>query len=312
MSAQVPDLAAIARFLPDGYVWSVTAAERLSGGLSGADVWAVTTTRGHFVLRVTTGTAGASWAKQLRIQRLAGAVGVAPPVLHVDEAAQAVVSVRAQGIPLAAVGDPQQRASALASVVTQIRALHALEPADLPERDPLYEARVQHSIQRIRPGVPHWAAALDPLLDSLAAIVATDPRRVVSHLDLNPGNILWDGTRAWFVDWDVAGLAHPFYDLAVLAMFLNLDDAAAYRLLAAQEHGAVDENARTVFAALRRTAAILCGHVFAGMVPDLAILPAAAPTLPEFYAALRTGALSLADARGRGAFAMALLKVGIG
>jgi thiamine kinase-like enzyme len=312
MSAQALDRAAIVRFLPEAQVGTVTAAERLSGGLSGANVWSVTATRGDFVLRVTSGTASAPWAKQLRIQRLAATAAVAPPVIHVDEASQAVVSVRVRGVPLAAVGDPEQRSSALASVVTQIRALHSLEAAEMPERNPLHETRLQHSIQRTRPGFPHWAAALDPLFESLEATLATDPRRVVSHLDLNPGNIVWDGARAWFVDWDVAGLAHPFYDLAVLAMFLNMDDATAHRLLAAQEQRAVDEDARTVFEALRRTAALLCGHVFAGMVPDLEVLPATAPTLLELYGALRTGTLSLADARGRGAFAMALLKVGVG
>jgi hypothetical protein len=132
----------------------------------------------------------------------------------------------------------------------------------------------------------------------------------VSHNDLNPGNVLWDGTHAWLVDWDVAGLAHPFYDLAVLSMFLQLDDATAYPLLEQQEQRQIDDGARVTFTALRRLAALLCGLVFAGLVPDLALLPPLPPTLASFYADLRAGVLDLQDPRGRGAFALALLKLG--
>ncbi len=127
---------------------------------------------------------------------------------------------------------------------------------------------------------------------------------------MNPGNILWDGTRAWLVDWEVAGLTHPFYDLAVLAMFLQLDAAAAHDLLAQQEQRPIDDGARAVFAALRRLAALLCGTIFASMVPDLGLLPASAPTLTACYAEMRAGKLDLQDPRGRGAFALALLRLG--
>lgn len=58
--------------------------------------------------------------------------------------------------------------------------------------------------------------------------------------------------------------------------------------------------------------ALLCGLTFASMVPDLALLPASAPTLSAFYADLRAGRLDLQDPRGRGAFALALLRIGTG
>jgi aminoglycoside phosphotransferase (APT) family kinase protein len=58
-------------------------------------------------------------------------------------------------------------------------------------------------------------------VDEISVTLARDPRRVVSHNDVNPGNILWDGAHAWLVDWEVTGLGHPYYDLATLALFLS-------------------------------------------------------------------------------------------
>ena len=93
--------------------------------------------------------------------------------------------------------------------------------------------------------------------------------------------------------------AHPFYDLATLAMFIRLDDAVAHALLARQEQIAIGENERATFAALRRLAALLCGLIFASMLPDLGAFPKQAPTLLEVYGELRAGKFALQDARGQ-------------
>lgn len=307
-------LADLAQLLPSDVVGDVTAIEPISMGQSGAGVYAVTSSRGPLILRVNAaGADDARWTQQLVVVRRAAARGVAPAIVHVDEAARAIVAEQVRGAPLAAaLADPAQRGPALASVATQLRALHALERDGVGERDPIAFAREHSTAQRARPGFPAWAADLEPLLDELAAILARDPRRVVAHNDVNPGNVLWDGARAWLVDWEVAGLAHPFYDLAALAMFLQLPDEAALGLLALQEQAAIDDGARATFAALRRLAALLCGLVFASLVPDLAALPAAAPTLSDVYGGLRAGTIDLQQPSGRGAFALALLRVGVG
>jgi len=312
MTALDPELAALAAFLPEEYVGAVTRIQPISMGLSGAGVYAVSSTRGELVLRVQPERFGAThWPQQLLILRRAAASGVAPALVHVDEAARAIVSRRVAGVPLpAALADPGQRGAAIASVVAQLRTLHALAAEGVEERDVFAYARGQHATQRARPGFPAWAAPLEPIFAAIAATLARDPRRVVSHNDMNPGNILWDGTRAWLVDWEVAGLAHPFYDLAVLAMFLQLDDAAANGLLAQQEQRPLVDGEAATLAALRRLAALFCGLTFVGLVPDLSLLPASAPTLTECYAGLRAGKLDLQDARGQGAFALALLQVG--
>jgi Ser/Thr protein kinase RdoA (MazF antagonist) len=314
MSVLPPAFAALAPLLPEDRVGKVTAIEPIVMGLSGAEVYAVSSSRGPLVLRVQPARGDAEhWPQQLLILRRTSERGVAPAIVHVDEAARAVVSQRVAGVPLPAVlGDPTQRTSAMAGVVQQLRALRAVDPAGITPRDPLAQARATHATQRVRPGFPAWAAGLAPRFDAIGAALARDPRLVVSHNDLNPSNILWDGTRAWFVDWEVASLNHPFYDPATLATFLRLDEPSAHSLLEQLEGRPIGDTERATFAALRRLVALLAGLTCLGLVPELGLLPADAPTLAEFYAGLRAGQFDLQDPRGRGAFGLALLRTGAG
>jgi Ser/Thr protein kinase RdoA (MazF antagonist) len=304
------------RLLPASIVGDVASIARMRLGLSGAGVYAVEAARGRFVLRVVGRSVGdRDWVDQLFVLRRAAEAGVAPAVIHVDEAARAVLSAQIPGAPLhAALADPAPRAPALTSVVAQLRALHGLEATGVPPRDVVTFARRVWELESARPGFPAWVSGVGAALDEIAAVLAADPRRVVSHNDLNPGNVLWDGARAWLIDWDAAGLNHPFYDLATLATFLLLDDAAALGLLAAQERGALDARAPATLAALRRLVALAAGSTFLHLAPDLMVRAAAtrahAPTLAACYAEMRTGALDLQSPSGQVAFGLALLRLG--
>jgi aminoglycoside phosphotransferase (APT) family kinase protein len=302
----------LARFLPEAHVGHVTAIEPITMGQSGAGVYAVSSSRGELVLRVQPERLDETWwTQQLRILRRAADARVAPEILHVDEPGRAIVSRRA-GQPLPAVlADPAQRGPAIRSTVEQLRVLHGLDPAGVLDRDPVPFARAQLASQLGRPGFPAWVAGASAVLDEAEATLARDPRRVMSHNDLNPGNVLWDGERAWLVDWEVVGLTHPFYDLAALALFLQLDEAAVTGLLALQEQRAATAGELATFATLRRLVGILCGLTFLSFVEDLMLLPAEPPTLADFYADLRTGKLVLQDGRGRGSFGLALLGTSI-
>jgi aminoglycoside phosphotransferase (APT) family kinase protein len=313
MAPLTSEFAALAPLLPEAQVGTVTSIQPISMGLSGSGVYAVSSTRGELVLRVQPERTDVTlWTQQLMVLRRAAEHGVAPAIVHVDEAARAVVSRRVVGVPLpAALADPAQRGAAIHSIVEQLRVLHGLDGSGLAPRDPLAFARAQLASQRTRPGFPAWALASEAFFAAAEATLARDPRLVLGHNDLNPGNVLWDGARAWLVDWEVTGLAHPFYDLAVLAVFLQFDDATVRGLLTLQEQRPPDDAALATFATLRQLAALLCGLTFLTLVPDLGVAPAAAPTLPELYAELRAGRLGLQDARGQAAFALALLRVGV-
>lgn len=309
-------LSALHTVLPEDRLGTVTGIEPITVGQSGAGVFAVKTARGEYILRLQGERFAGSFMQHLRVLRRAAEAGVAPAVVHVDEMAHAVVSARVQGVPMAAaLADPSQRTPLLASVVDQLRTLHALDASGVAARDPLEYARQCWEAGRARPAFPSWARALEPELERLGDVLGADPRRALSHNDCNPMNILWDGTRAWFVDWEVSAVGHPYYDLATLAMFLCLEDEAAFQLAARHDAAALDERSRASFRALRQLSALMCGLVFLSMVPDLSACPrctlADAPTLQGCYASLRAGQLNLQSAEGRATFGTALLALGM-
>ena len=195
MTADAPDHGALLPLLPEERVGLVARVEPITLGLSGAGVYAVTASRGAYVLRVQSRQIDPGYfAQQVRVLRRAAEAGIAPAVVHVDEAARAVVSARVQGVPMAAaLADPAQRAPVLASVIDRLRTLHALDPSDVAERDPIAFTRAAWEAARDRPGFPPWAASLAPTLETLAATLVRDPRRGVSHNDVNPMNVAGGG-----------------------------------------------------------------------------------------------------------------------
>jgi aminoglycoside phosphotransferase (APT) family kinase protein len=283
-------------------------------GLSGAASYAVTTSRGSFVLRIQ-GDDRATWRRAVAMQQLAAEHGVAPPLELIDEAQAASVSVKVEGVPLgAALAEPAVRPAALADLVQRVVALHATPASAVPDfvldapslAEDIWRAQVR------RPGFPAWAASFGQRLAAATAVLARDPRRVVSHGDLHPANVLWDGARTWLLDWERAGLAHPHADLATLTTFMNLPDAAAFALLAAQERVALDEVARQTFRAARQRVRIVYGAVFLRLAPDLTTAPIArreeTPTLAECYERMRAGTLSSGNAEGQALIGAALLR----
>jgi aminoglycoside phosphotransferase (APT) family kinase protein len=315
MPAQSFDRTALEHVLPRAIIGDVGAITPIRMGLSGAGVYAVTTDRGEYVLRVQGDDADDDcWSQHLVILRRASELGVAPPIVHVDEDARALISRRVAGVPLpAALGDPDQRERAIADVVARLRSLHQIDPTGITERDGVGFARGVWEMQHRRAGFPAWAAGASSAFDHIAAVLARDTRRVVSHNDVNPGNVLWDGTRAWLVDWEVAGLWHPYYDLAAFVTFLGLDAERGHGLLALQEERPIDETERITFAALRQLVALAVGSIFLSMVPDLSVVSVPtledAPTQAQCGAAMRRGELDLQTAEGRARFGLAFLRV---
>lgn len=254
------------------------------------------------------------WKQHLLILRRAAAMEVAPPVMYVDEEAHAIVSARIRGVPLPSVlPDPAVREKAIADVVARLRALHTIDTTDIAERDAAEFARSIWEMQRQREGFPTWAAHLRSEFDELSALLARDTRRVVSHNDVNPGNVLWDGARSWLVDWEVAGLGHPYYDLAAFVTFLGLDAKSANTLLELQEESKLDDEAFATLAALRQLVALAIGNVFLSLTPDLGttIPPTReeAPTLAEVRAGMRSGDVDLQSRRGQIMLGLAFLRI---
>jgi aminoglycoside phosphotransferase (APT) family kinase protein len=300
-----------ANFFPVERFGAVKAVVPVTAGLSAAGVYMVSTDAGEFFLRLhAVGRNG--FGEQLTAQRLAAEQGIAPNVILVDEAAGAIISAKVEGLPFGmALAQPESRPRALQNLCETLARLHAIPAPDLPPFDPSLGERLWDEQSR-RTGFPAWALPLGASIGSGTGALDNDKRRVLSHNDVNPANLFWDGAQVWMVDWEGAALAHPYLDLATFAVFLNFSDDEAIALLAIQEGSAINPEQQTTFILLRDFARVLYGAVLFSLTPDLAEIGFKSreetPTLSECYVRLSKGELDLKTSLGQGLLAAAILR----
>ena len=256
---------------------------RVGVGQSGAGVYTV---GDRHILKV-------SPALKLDVLRTAAAAGVAPALVHVDEARGAIVMERvADPFPPFTMRDPQR---AIALLGQTLRRVHDLP---VPPGEPADPRGVLASLTL--PELPTWArATIDRVLE-----MRPPPRGalVFSHNDVNPSNIALAGDRLVLLDWDTAGPNDATWDLATVAMFLRLSDDATDALCRA--HGGVAVDDRFVYE--RRLVAALCGALFITLAKQTFEDPGL--SMAECHQRMRAGTLSLATPEGRWAFGLALVK----
>lgn len=287
----------------------------IGAGMSTAAVYRVEATGTTYVLKVARDDEPiAAWRTRVAIQRAAAAAGVAPAIVHADEDRRAVVSEFIADRGAAALfADPRTRDASIALLGKTLRTVHDLPaPLDAERRDP---RQLLAMLQGVLGSVELPAFARAAIADTLAAEPPpTDRAPALSHNDVNPTNLAYDGERLVLLDWDTADVHEPLYDLAAIAMFLRFEDAACAALLAAHDGAPVTEPPAELparFTYDRRFVAVMCGAAFlhlaraAGHPGDAT---GDGPALVDFYQQLRAGALSLGTPAGRWAFGLALMK----
>jgi thiamine kinase-like enzyme len=305
--------------LPANLRTTATTITRIAGGLSGAGVHRVDADGRSFVLKISRSDESIdSWRTRLEILRLAADAGVAPRVIHADEARRAVVSEFVAGKSfVAAYYDPSTRDAAIHKLGSTLRSVHALRiPVTVDSREPRELLATTWSGLSEVAGIPAFVGdAVQRVLDETPPHSGRDT--VLSHNDVNPGNLVYDDDRLLLVDWDAAGRNHPYYDLAAIAVFLRMDNQTCRRLLSAHDGEPVAE-LPAFFAYMRRLIAVLCPVVGMGMqvsngrgaaragVPNETL--ESTLSLSEFYQKLRTGELRLDSPEGGRAFGLALVK----
>ena len=289
---------------------------RVAAGLSGAGVHRVDANGRVFVLKVAgDGTSTDEWRRKVTVQRLAADAGLAPRIVHTDETRRAVVSefVADDGF-LARLGDPRTRAGAIVQIGQTVRRVHALPiPAGVEE------SSARDLFRRIWSGLEGSSFVPTFVRQAMERVLAEQPPAsdrglVLSHNDVNPTNLVHDGERLLFVDWDTAGANDPYYDLATASVFLRMDAAHRRTLLSAYEGEAVeripprfDYNRRlmaTLFAVSCLAAARQGGHP--GATGDETM----ETTMPlgDFYQRLRSGLVNIATVDGQWSFGLSMVR----
>jgi thiamine kinase-like enzyme len=160
----------------------------------------------------------------------AAALGIAPPLVAADE--ECMVTEWLPGAPI----DPDRLRADPSSAAGALRAFHR-SGLELPVRFWIPELLADYArlIEARGGALPDQYQRTQQLVARIAEVLPlTDP--LPCHNDLLPGNILAtdaDPGRALLVDWEYAGMGHPYFDLANLAVNNAFDEAAQDRLLQA-------------------------------------------------------------------------------
>jgi aminoglycoside phosphotransferase len=278
--------------------------EKITAGLSGAGVYKVVAGDAAYVLKI------AEAPIDVTIRAAAADAGVAPKIIYVDPTRHAVLSelVVDRGF-MALWMTPATRPQAITSLGTTLRRVH-----DLPIPDGAAPATPRAHLQHFTEALAHAnvpafvRTAQDRALAEPEPPVEREP--VVSHNDVNPSNLVWDGERVRLLDWDTAAPNDPFYDLAAVATFLRMDEPSCLALLEAHD-GIAPAVLPARFAYWRRMIATMCGSIFLSLARHRGYAGSSSDeglTLAEAYAQMRTGALIVATGEGQWAFGLALLR----
>jgi len=310
------DTAALEACLPEDFRGPGTTFSRIAAGMSGAGVYRVEALGHPFVLKISSESEPFEhWRRKVQLRQLAASAGIAPRVVHVDEARRAVTSAFvADRSFLAWLSNPATRDAAIVRLAQTLRRLHGLpQPEGAPWQEPREFLRALWA--------PLWAGfALPPFVGEVVGrmLEETPPARerplVLSHNDVNPTNLIFDGEHLLLLDWEQSGTNDPFYDLGAAAMFFRFDDATCLRLLSAYDGEAVTSlPPRFVYS--RRLVSVLSAAAMLQVARQGAHAGAtgretleSTPTLADFYQRLRAGAVSPATADGQWQFALALIK----
>lgn len=302
--------------LPPALQTPTTIVTPIAAGMSGAGVYRVETGDEPMVLKVTThDEPAATWRRTLHVQQVAAAAGIAPQVFHADEHRRAVLSalIVDRGFP-AQLGNPATRGAAVVALGQMLAKLHALPiPRDAIAADPqaalgaIWQSIASHG------GIPEFVRqTVEQLLAD--APPASTAIRVMSHNDVNPSNLVFDGERVMLLDWQTAAPNDPYYDLAAIALFFRFDDETCRQLIAAHD-GARVESVPAAFIFFRRCAAVLSGVAalraarMSGYVGTDAPIESVS-SLGDLYAEMRNGTFDIRTARGQWSFGLALIGEG--
>lgn len=310
---------AVARALQATF--GVDAAEsisRVSGGLSGAGTWRIVVGGIDYLLRIETARDEIrDPARHYACLAIASDAEVAPRLHFADPDTGVAIVDFVTMAPLQS-GNADWRPKYIRSLGEVLRRQHAA-PAFPPLVD--YMDGVAGLIDTfLKLGILEEAAT-EELFARYAEIHEVYPRnaadQVASHNDLNGRNVLWDGTRVWFVDWEVAFQADRYGDLASLAnLAARTPDEEAW--LSTAYFG----RPPTPYEQARLTVMRQVNHVFYGMVmlnyaageqPGVCYRGATieAPPLAEIHAALGAGTYPLETFEGRTLYGRSRLKAAL-
>jgi aminoglycoside phosphotransferase (APT) family kinase protein len=189
------------------------ALEALHGGLSGSPMYKLVVGGRPYVLRVMLERSLLDDpVRQLACMQIASERVIAPHVAFASTELAASISDYVAHQP--GQFNLRQNPDQIAEFGDLLRHLHT-GPAFPPFLSPFDMIRggldhlAQHGVR-----LPRMTQTVLAQLDAVQHALGPHLVAAPCHNDLNPGNVLYDGTRPWLVDWEAAGMGEPMFDLA--------------------------------------------------------------------------------------------------
>ena len=193
---------------------AIEAVAPMTGGASGALVYRLRIAGCDHVLRIETARDPLRDPhRTYPCMRIAAEAGVAPPLSMADPVAGVVLMDFVDQRPLS------EHPGATVGVLREIGQLVArLQRA--PLAPPLLDlpALLDVMLGMVESSDVFAAGVLEPIRVGFGDVVASYPwswsEPVTSHNDINPFNVLYDGSRLWLIDWELAFRNDPLADVA--------------------------------------------------------------------------------------------------
>lgn len=174
--------------------------------------------------------------------QLLGEHGIGPRVQYADPETGVLVMDEIDGAPVGAQPVTLWQVLSLARV---LRELHTLDMDGEPRLHVSKEIAASAAVAELVAQVPELAVygeaseRFDTLRAALGRLGVADR---LCHNDLNRGNVVFDGMRAWLIDFDHLGIGDPLYDVANAMLSLGIDEALGERFLEAYFDRPADAN----------------------------------------------------------------------
>lgn len=238
-----------ANFFQQIFPHEIISVADIEGGVSHAQLCRVAFKDRALVARKSAGYYGdEGWQTEMLISQYVADHGFAPPIRYYDQTLLLSLSDYVHDLGFYNFfRDDQQNAQG--QMIRLIKSIHQILPKDFIKTKCVLNDFAM-AINDIPPDF--LDDKIVRILENALCTPWPTDRITFSHNDFQPTNILYDGESLFLIDWEMAGLSHPFYDVAHMGNYLFLDKLQGYELLSHYLDGEVTHDDTQIFDSLRR------------------------------------------------------------
>ena len=225
----------------------------LTGGNSGAQMVKFKVGNKVYVARRSGGIIGAAAIKQeFSIQKQAAEFGIAPPVIGINFDSDLLIMEYIESIlPPLSVPHPKLKEPIQRDQILDL--LNKLHSMPLPNIE-IKQVNHINTIKAFRSSIPAAFLPQDIEKELDRITLMTWPKNLSSivHMDFHYRNLLYTGSKFYVIDWEMAGLAHPFVDVSDLANSNFCTQAEGHEMLSLYLKRPADNQEIIIFNELRQ------------------------------------------------------------